>query len=267
MKVYFTDINHIIDIYFSGNYIYLSLFVICLFTLVCVRKKISSMLATYVMSLLLIIVLNPLSYVAFERLPASNEGVYSRLWLLVPCWVCVAFVLSEKISASDAYQRKVKILLSIVVLVGFGQTLYQQDYYIDSTNIYKVNDMSVRIVDTVKESGIENPSILYVHYLPEVYENYIVGGSVRSGIQQYSSDVYIYDFIINDEVWNEYIVSDYIDDINMTSEQWFVEAFTPYCDYGISFIIIPYDECIVSKMENAGFEFNTQIGDYLVFNV
>ncbi len=256
---------------FSSNAFYLVLF-ICSILLIWTSRNESKrsfrLLITY-SALIAVIVFNPLLRNAFMLLPATNEGVIERFWMICPIWMIVACAMTLVVSKRSKKPSKVlySAIIALVIICG-GSSIVFLNMMIESANEYKISNTALELADQVLEINNGEPTSLMVFVASDQFgeDNYLHGGSTCNGISQYTGNIQVHRFAYLDEQWNDYFVCDRIPDGTMSGEQYVNYFFDIYFEpYGIEYAALPNDERIIPYMEYSGYEKVGEADCYYIF--
>lgn len=179
--------------YFWNNNIYFGIYIACLVCLFLFRKKEGwtgpyRAVFWYSVVALIGICYNPLfTRLTFTRLFLYDMSVYVRVYLILPIFFTVAYVVTGLVSKLPRLFGDLVIVGIVAVTVVFGQTYADHNLYIAAENPYKVNSQSIQICDMIeqdKEQG-ERAKIIMPEKLDEIYGTDLVSW----GIRQYDSDM------------------------------------------------------------------------------
>lgn len=187
------------DLFWNDNFIYYIIFIASL-TLLYARKdkweKGYILFFPYSISLILVIY-NPI-FVKYSFKYFFNIAEYMRMWMLLPCFLIIAYVVTEMIGDMTRWKRVISCILCIIIFVLAGNNVKQAGYYIDQGNKYKINTISIEIADAIMEDSDGKE----VSLLAQGHETqYDEGGSVYWGIRQYSAYISLRQDYLNEEIF------------------------------------------------------------------
>ena len=263
-------IKHITNIFFEGNYLYLFLFIISLITLTVSLKKQSRRVLSLLMFsyLSLLFIYLPLTSVLFDRYLDGNP-VFARLWMICPVWIIVACAAVICLSGiSNKVIKVVSVFLIIILLIVSGSSIRTLNMISNTDDVYKIRNEAVEISNEVMRLNNDEPTSLFM--LVPVYtvpDNFVEGGTVKSGIEQYTGRVNLTAFGCSDEFWNDYFLSD-VTPTNRESLEW-INAFINerYAASGAEYFAVPDDEIVNSKIDSLGYELLSQAGGYRLYRM
>lgn len=255
------------DVFWNGNACFLIAYVVSLTILFNSKEKTNGkrLLATFSVFILLGVCYNPYASIMFNHFPQSNDGVYGRIWILLPVWIVIAFAGVELIGRikSTAY-RNISIICFAVGVVIAGTSPDMLTQYNQSLSPYKVNPDGVEIADKVLSNNNGNPAgLLMLLNDNERNDNYIQGGTAYYGIQQYTSKIEVFPVYFNDQTWNEIFTSEVLPDGETATKLFFNDSFAYYRrSYDFNYVLIPHDESFDEKMAYSGYQYVASINNY-----
>lgn len=265
------DIVSTTYLFFANNIVYLLLFVCALLIVWYNRKDATKgyrLLFGFTLIALLFIY-EPLINKVFMRLPATNDGVRARFWIICPIWLVISFGFAVLISRIKSVVFKCIIVALIAIMIIFaGDTIRNLNMVSEPANIYKVNNTAVELSDAVLELSQGEPTSLMVFVSSNEFgeDNYIDGGTTCMGINQYTGDIQVHRFAYLDEQWNDYFVAEIIPDGTMSGEQYVNYFFDIYFEpYEIEYAAMPNDERIIPNMEYSGYQLVGSVEGYFIF--
>ncbi len=262
---------NVINLHFAENYVYLLLFVICLVMLIVKRKDLTRgylLLGIFTSIVLIILFILP-TQMLFNMIPASDDSVFARLWLLCPVWLVIAYVAAASIPKMENKIHKTVISMVLVLVIVFsGNTIQSLNMLNNPQTPYKIRADSVEIADEVLRLNDGNPTSLFI-LVPDYAdgENYINGGTLNMGIQQYTGDIQLTPFKCSDDFWNGYFLSD-ITPTDREAEEW-LGAFVSerYAATGAEFYASPTNEIVDKRLEDLGYECISTVSGYSIYKM
>ena len=242
--------------FWNGNTLYFAFYIIGLTVLFFGRRKNAKafrLLSAFSILAMLGFCYNPLIYDLFVKMPNSDDQVYSRIWIILPVWIVIAFAGIELISRIKSKTIK----NSSYILIGAGIVLagFSSGYYIDSSSVYKVNNDVVEIADTILENKkTDYPQLLLCCPMQEYGGNFVQGGTVWYGLVQYTGEIGITAVQLNDQTWNDWLQSD-------SSLNYLIEYFDFYHRYyDFSYVVMPQNAELRENMSILGYKYLTNAG-------
>lgn len=266
-------IDHLIrvaNLFFSNNYLFVVLFVISLIALAVGKMRdADSAKSMMVFTLItLLVIFFPLSSVVFNRF-LDGDPVFARLWMICPVWIVIAYVMASRIIGVHS---KVIKSICVIVLAGLvivtGSNLKSLNMINNADSVYKIRHESVEISDEILMLNNGNPTSLFILVpINSVPDNFVEGGTIRSGIEQYTGNIELYGFGCSDEFWSEYFLSD-VTPTNRESEEW-INAFVNerHAASGAEYFAFPTNDIVDRKLANLGFVLTTYIGGYSIYKI
>ncbi len=262
---------NVTNLHFAENYVYLLLFVICFVILIVKRKDLTRgylLLGIFTSIVLIILFILP-TQMLFNMIPASDDSVFARLWLLCPVWLVIAYVAAASIPKMEnkVYKTVVSIVL-VLVIVFFGNTIQSLNMLNNPQTPYKIRAASVDIANEVLRLNNGKPTSIFL-IVPDYAdgENYINGGTINMGIQQYTGDIQLTPFKCSDDLWNSYCLSD-ITPTDREAEEW-LGAFVSerYAATGAEFYASPTNEIVDKRLEDLGYECISTVSGYSIYKM
>ncbi len=259
------------NLYFSTNYIYLIVFIMCVVLLIVKRNDNPNgywLLGISTILILLVLYFPPLLQL-FNFLPASDDMVFARLWLLCPVWIVIAYSCASNISdIKNNVIRYSSVVILVLILIISGNNIYSLNMLNEPQNIYKIRTESIEISDEVLRLNNGAPTSLFI--IVPLYndeENYINGGTVNRGIEQYTGDIRLTAFKLSDEDWNNYFLSD-ITPTNLDSEDWIGLFISQrYENSKAEFFALPTNDTVNSKLTDLGYEWLSDVAGYSIYRM
>ncbi len=246
--------------FFSYNLVYLALFAISLVYLSNNKKSTSSvrcLLFYSTLSLLFFIVYSPFLSLIILKLPNSNSSVVSRLWVICPIWIVMsyAFVCCVR-SIKNKLWHIISILFILGVLILTGNSTTSLNMVRTPKNYYKINTESITLVDEVLSLSDGQPVSIYI-LVPSTggdLENYVVGGSIYQGMNQYSGLIDIHSDAYTEDDWESCFVPDIMPDGENSTEDYINYFFSnAYNNLNCDYVVFPNDERVNSKIDHLGY--------------
>lgn len=258
--------------FFAGNVVYLSMIIITI-TIIVKNKKVMNkgykMLVASSIMILALAVYNPILTSIIQLLPNSNDMVVPRLWILFPIWIIIAYSLAVCVIENNSQLRKnAFVVMSACLVIAFGNTIIDLNMIDVPTNEYKINHESVEIVDEVLSLSGGKPTSIYM-LVPSTggpLENYVVGGSIYQGINQYTGiiDVHADSYTEND--WNAYFAPDYMPDGITPTEDYLTYIFEfAFNDLKCDYVLFPDDDCVNQRLSKLKYTCVGHAGDYCIY--
>ena len=179
--------------YFWGKNIYFLLYVACLALLLIFRKKWKNAyhsVVWYSLFVLIVVIYNPIAtriIVPYLQVNADFMSTYVRIYLILPVFVTIAYVLTEVVTSLPKKWMTYLALAAFAVLcVIFGSSSRDNNYYIAKESPYKINGEILQIADTIKADAYGKRVRVYMPaYLDDTYGTDLI----RQGLLMYSSDL------------------------------------------------------------------------------
>ena len=257
--------------FFADNYLYLTLTLVAVAVLFLYRKKAPQSYFLLVLFSLpvLLVIFNPYIVTYLERFPKFTEAVSSRLWIIVPVWIAVAFFLS--ICMSLIKNPRIRYPIAIVVaalLIVAGTSAQAMGYYIRAEGRYKIRADAVEIADTILSLSEDAPaSVLMVVPEEDVQGKYVLAGTFLEGINQYTSNIIIHKCKYSQEMWDDYFMSDIIPGDSERASEVYIGTllYKYYCENVYDYVIWPADDVILEKMGYCGYELAGQTAGFYIY--
>ncbi len=279
IQEYFTNgINETVNAFYNNNIVYFIISIVCLLLLIEHRKTLKSgyrLLSSSSLFLLFVILLIPLFTTWTIKLPFVDSAVISRFWIIIPIWLIITYVLTSFLSQiSNKTLKTAAILIITLTLVFSGHNSINMVFdqtpihaYNEPSSIYKIRRESVDIADALLRLSNE-PSTSVFLFLPEEDigpsegGNYVEGGSVFSGITQYSGKLYVRCLFYNETEWNSYLY----DNAELENNDIY-NTITILQNYHYSFFVIPNNDTSNNRIDSLGYCLAEQIDGYNIYRV
>lgn len=187
---------------FWNNAVFFLLYIISLVTVFFKRKKWKygyDVLFLYSIFLSFLVIYNPIFVKIGFRLFFTDTQEYTRIFILLPVFSTIAYVITELIMKKENKERYILIIVIFLVIVLEGENIMQTQMYIKTENIYKINQASLEICEFISENENDDANIR-VSITSGTNSSLEEGGSLYWGIKQYTSKIDLYDnFITLDE--------------------------------------------------------------------
>lgn len=263
-------IKHISDLFFEGNYLYICLFLFSLIILAVRGRKQagreSSLLLFSFLALLFIYF--PVTSIFFDKF-LNGDPVFARLWIICPIWIVISFVLANCfIKISNRIVKTLAITTLTVLLIAVGSNVRSLTMINEPNNIYKIRSEAVDVSEAVLKLNNGEPTSLFI--LVPVYtgpENYVEGGTVGSGIEQYTALIDLTSFGCSDEFWNDFFLSD-ITPTDRESEEW-LNAFVNERQVasGAEYFAFPTNDIVNQRLISIGYNWKSDVGGYSIYEI
>lgn len=256
-----TAIQNSHDIYWNGNYVFLTIYIVCLTILFAGKSKNTRgqrFLFLFSVFALIGICYNPLIHVLFLKMPQSSEAVYGRIWIFLPVWLVIAFACSAaKIKKESPLIRNCSYVFLAVGIALSGFSSSSLGYYIDSGSYYKTSSEGQEIADIVLSFNNNNPaSLLLFCDEQEKNGNYVNGGSSYYGLMQYTGNVGIVPIFYDEQYIQSYYLSEVLPDGETKTQEYIDYCFIKYRRlYDFSYVVLPHDNELQEKMLCAGYQY------------
>lgn len=260
---------HVTEIFFSSNYVYLILFIVCFVLLIKKRKE---MPEGYVLLGLYSSIVLPLIYFLwlfdlFNIIPFSGDAVFARLWLLCPVWLVLSYAMVVYVCNINTKHVKYLVILGLsLLLVLSGASIRSLSMVNTPQNLYKIRSESIEIADQVLRLNNGEPTSLFMIVPYQgVEDNYVNGGTINMGIEQYTSEIQLTAFKLSEEDWNNFFLSE-TTPTNLDSEDW-IRLFisqryeNTYADY----FALPTNDILNSRLSDLGYEWQSDVAGYSIY--
>lgn len=228
---------------------YLILYVVCFFILILYRKKMQSgyrMLIWYSIIVIVGIIYNPIFVKLSLILFFHGADEYVRIFQLLPMWYTIAYVMTIMITKFKKKMQYMLLVVLIVCLSVFGKTVFQNGWYIQPQNIYKINNNALEIANLILADSDDQSTIVYIQ---GIETQFIVGGSLVYGIRQYASSIAITQGFATLDDYNSW-TSDAQENYIINEKNTLVNEQYP-CHS--RYVILQDDESMIQAMEKNGF--------------
>ena len=255
--------------YWNDNYVFVIMYVACLVIMISMRDKAPNghkLLSVYSLLLIGLVLYNPVAHFIGFNLFKDSESI--RMWLLLPVVTVIAFaitVVTDNPSLKKAGKGAVIGAMAAVIFF-FGSSIMRTQMMVDTTNAMKINDESVKIADVILEDSNNEPTTLLMYTFEDYTSGQFVnGGTVCDGIEQYTADIKVTRLNITPQYWEDNYVSDY--NPQGASNYVYVPIAMEVHHHTIDFeyIALPASDGVESKMEAAGFNYVGRTESFLVF--
>ena len=145
------------------------LFLISLFYIIFYGKRIPKIFLIGSTLGLFLSFLNPL-FCKIVAQKITGVDVYWRLYWIVPLYYAISYSAVELLLlVKRKYLRYIELVLMIFIIGKSGYFIYQDPYFYEHKNLYKLPNEVINIVDTILDDSIENPCVLLpdIEYLTE----------------------------------------------------------------------------------------------------
>lgn len=208
--------------------------------------------------MLLVICYTPFAHIFFAKLPESNDAVYSRIWIILPVWLVIAYAVSELKDKVRSNLLRNGLYLSLSALMVFtGSSIYTLGMNIDSQTPYKVKSQGVEIAEKISSIEGDNPVELLLFDYPQsgTLDNYILGGTIYGAIGQYSGTIRVIPFYVDETTMQDYYLSDTLPD-GETSSIEYIDTVLSRCHlgYDFSYIVMPENYTLRERMLYLGYK-------------
>lgn len=263
---------HVISLHFDSNYIYLAIFIMCFVTLFAKRKEHTKgyLLFGVFSSFVIMFMLIPSTQSLFDRIPSTNEPVFARLWILCPIWLIVIYSFVNWIFANkkDNSNKEVGIVLLSALLIVSGSSLTSNNMLNNTVSAYKVKSESVEIADEILQLNNDNPTTVFilVPYYSEG-ENYINGGTLNMGIQQYTGKIRILPYKCSEDFWCDFFLSD-ATPTNRDAEEWLGAFVSEWHEAtGYEYLAVPSNDIVERRLADLGYDCISTTAGYNIYRM
>lgn len=180
--------------FFWKNNIYFGIYIACLLVLFLFRKKeewkeMYRSVFWFSVIALIGICYNPMftRLVFHSRLMWWDMSTYARIYLILPVFLTVAYVLTGLITRLPRVWGDLVFAAVAVLIVLTGVTPKDHEMYMETDNPYKINMEAVQICDII-ESDLPSGERCWVYISPKIDEIYGTD-LVTWGIRQYDSSI------------------------------------------------------------------------------
>ena len=264
-------IDHSNSVFWNGNLLFLAAYIISL-TLVFASKREADrahkIFAIFSILCVLLFCYNPLIYSLFTNvIPDSGEGEYSRIWIVLPVWMVIAFAGTQIVNKNKSHITQKGICIGVVGgIMLMGTSIDAYGYYVDSDSIFKVNHQCVEISDKILDDSCgENTSVLLI-VCTQGGDNTVGSDELVYGEGQYTGVIRYYPYYYSQESLQEFFYSDIQPDgTTLTEENINSFLFWLRRRLKFSYIVIPHEESLPEKMTYCGYEYIDSAGDFDIY--
>ncbi len=260
------EIPSITNELFNKNWVYFFVALISLIMLLVKRKHHETgvhLLLPFSL-LTLIIIYNPFVRKVFLLLPATDNSVISRFWIICPIWLIIAYSISNYTYViSKPYKRFLFVSLVVVLLIVSGDSIRSLSMINSPNNVYKIRSESIEIADEVlRLNNYEPAKLLVFEPLSLSGDKFENGGTIHQGIRQYTGEIGEFGYEYSEEEWNTFFISDVNDNGNPDAELYLYRiTIQRIYDY----YALPADVRVVPRMESYGYHVVGNVGGYYIF--
>ncbi len=177
--------------FFWGHLVWFLVYLGCLLLLFLFRKKWRNayqMIFWYSVVILIAVCYNPIfTRFTFMRLFEGEMSSYVRIYLLLPIYATVIYVLTELLFLLPTVWRYILAGGAVVLMIVLGVSPRDHQYYRTAENPYKIDPEALQICYML-EPREEKRCILY---LPAMVDEEHGSNLIWEGIRQYDGDVVI----------------------------------------------------------------------------
>lgn len=190
---------------FWGTSIYWIIYLVCLVLLFGFRKKMKrgyQILGWYSIMVCCGIIYNPIFMKVAYKLFFRGIAEYIRIFMILPVWIVIAYVMTECIQYSKKkLVRFASLIVCILVLILSGVPFSKTGMYVEAENPYKIDQEALEIANILLEDSGGEARIL----IQTTADSYRDRATWYHGMRQYSSDIIFVGRFLTDE---EYAASD-----------------------------------------------------------
>lgn len=145
---------------FKGSGMYIALFFVAILYIYLKEdnKKIKSFLV-YFPIIILLVTLNPI----FNKIVGKifTASVYWRVYWMLPLGVVIAYAAVRFINSENEKSKKVIATIGIIITIMIsGKLIYNKENYIQVSNLYKVPDEVLEVVEVIRQGKEEKKKAL-----------------------------------------------------------------------------------------------------------
>lgn len=145
---------------FKGSGMYIALFLVAILYIYLKEdnKKIKSFLV-YFPIIILLVTLNPI----FNKIVGKifTASVYWRVYWMLPLGVVIAYAAVRFINSGNEKSKKVIATIGIIITIMMsGRLIYNKENYIQVSNLYKVPDEVLEVVEVIRQGKEERKKAL-----------------------------------------------------------------------------------------------------------
>lgn len=145
---------------FKGSGMYIALFFVAILYIYLKEdnKKIKSFLV-YFPIIILLVTLNPI----FNKIVGKifTASVYWRVYWMLPLGVVIAYAAVRFINSENEKSKKVIATIGIIITIMMsGKLIYNKENYIQVSNLYKVPDEVLEVVEVIRQGKEEKKKAL-----------------------------------------------------------------------------------------------------------
>lgn len=145
---------------FKGSGMYIALFLIAILYIYLKEdnKKIKAFLV-YFPIIVLLITLNPIFNKVVGKVFTSS--VYWRVYWMLPLGIVIAYAAVRFINSENEKAKKVIATIGIIItIIMSGKFIYNKENYIQVSNLYKVPDEVIEVVEVIRQGKEEKKKAL-----------------------------------------------------------------------------------------------------------
>ena len=180
MKELLNEIEILYKYFNNENYIFFAIFLISIIYIFSTEKdkKIKDFFVGYSI-LILIIVWNPICVYFLNKF--INFGAMYRIYYLLPNCITIAYALTKIVEKNDNFIKRIVAVLGVaVIIIFFGNNIFNEYTTVEVNNYYKLPDEVVEIANLIlADKEIEDKKA-------------IVPYGMSSQIRQVSADIELY---------------------------------------------------------------------------
>lgn len=145
---------------FKGSGMYIALFFVAILYIYLKEdnKKVKSFLV-YFPIIILLVTLNPI----FNKIVGKifTASVYWRVYWMLPLGVVIAYAAVRFINSENEKSKKVIATIGIIITIMMsGKLIYNKENYIQVSNLYKVPDEVLEVVEVIRQGKEEKKKAL-----------------------------------------------------------------------------------------------------------
>lgn len=266
-----SNINTSTDLFFEGNLVFISVFIIC-FAFLIQRRKLTvtgfRFFVPFSMPVLLILY-SPIVYQLFRLSSDVGDQEFARLWILCPIWMMIPYVIAIGVSRirEKSHQLFTIVTLSVLIVVS-GNAFANMDMMKASGSEYKINSVAVEVADEILRlnNGAPTKTLILVPYY-EMADNYVEGGTIYRGIEQYTADIDILPVKYTDELWSGSFQAE-VTPVGRDSKEY-IQAFLTewYYNFEFEYFAFPTDSVVDSKLSDLGYVRMSDVAGYSIYKM
>ena len=257
------EIKTLFEYFNNGDYIFFLFFLLSIITIFYFEKDIKIRdFFTWYSIIILGVIWNPICIWVLNKF--INMGAMYRIYYMLPLVISIAYALTKIIEKNkNIFQKLLMVFVFTVLIVIFGECIFNQYSTIKVNNLYKLPDETVQVAKIISEDN------------ETTYKKAIVPYEMSSHIRQLYANVELYYTRIisnpKDENGNPRPY-DTDEPLNYKPVQKLNAGDVPYITdlakkNNINYVVFSRATVLSDKMENYGFELYKQTVTYDIYRL